>query len=71
MVADEGSEGDWLLPEHDATSLINVIRSLKPVVVVDESHNAESVLSVEMLVNLNPDFILDLTATPKLMPTSF
>lgn len=66
MVDDERGEGDWLLPEHDATSLINVIRSLKPVVVVDESHNAESVLSVEMLVNLNPDFILDLTATPKL-----
>jgi len=34
-------------------------------VVVDESHNAESVLSVEMLVNLNPCFILDLTATPR------
>lgn len=54
-----------MLPEHDPSSLINVIRSLKPLVIVDESHNAESTLSVEMLVNLNPDFILDLTATPK------
>ncbi len=54
-----------LLPEHDPSSLINVIRSLKPVVIVDESHNAESPLSVEMMANLNPDFILDLTATPK------
>jgi type III restriction enzyme len=35
------------------------------VVVVDESHNAESQLSVEMMKNLNPDFILDLTATPR------
>ncbi len=60
---DEG--GDWLLPEHDASALINVIRRLRPVVVVDESHNAESELSVEMLKNLNPDFILDLTATPR------
>ena len=60
-----GQSSDWLLPEYDPSSLINVIRSLKPVVIVDESHNAESPLSVEMMVNLNPDFILDLTATPK------
>ena len=56
---------DDLLPEHDSTALINVIRTLRPVVVVDESHNAESELSVEMLKNLNPWFILDLTATPR------
>jgi len=56
---------DWLLPGYDASSLINVLRGLKPVVVVDESHNAETDLSVEMLVNLNPDLILDLTATPR------
>lgn len=62
---DQGDPGEWLLPEHDASALINVIRRLRPVVVVDESHNAESQLSVEMLKNLNPDFILDLTATPR------
>ncbi|AAZ98228.1 hypothetical protein Tbd_2275 [Thiobacillus denitrificans ATCC 25259] len=62
---DQGDPGDWLLPEHDASALINVIRRLRPVVVVDESHNAESQLSVEMTTNLNPDFILDLTATPR------
>ena len=62
---DQGDPSDWLLPEHDASALINVIRRLRPVVVVDESHNAESQLSVEMLTNLNPDFILDLTATPR------
>jgi type III restriction enzyme len=54
-----------LLADTDQTALINVIRSLTPVVVVDESHNAESELSVEMLRNLNPSFVLDLTATPK------
>ncbi len=53
-----------LLPEYDKTSLINVIRTLNPVV-VDESHNAESTLSVDMLRNLNPSFIFDLTATPR------
>jgi type III restriction enzyme len=56
---------EHVLAETDETALINVIRSINPVLVVDESHNAESPLSVEMLQNLNPSFILDLTATPK------
>lgn len=49
----------------DPSALINVMRTLKPVVIVDESHNAESKLSVDMLRNLNPSFIFDLTATPR------
>lgn len=53
------------LPDSDDTSLINVIRSLEPVVIVDESHNATSDLSLEMLTNLNAKFVLDLTATPR------
>ena len=65
LLPDQGDGGDWLLPEHDPSALINVIRRMRPVVVVDESHNAESQLSVEMMKNLNPDFILDLTATPR------
>ena len=51
-------------PDEDIT-LMRVIQALNPVVVVDESHNAESDLSVDMLKNLNPAFILDLTATPR------
>lgn len=54
-----------LLPETDETALIQVIRSLNPVVIVDESHHATSKLSVEMLENFNPCFVLELTATPK------
>lgn len=53
------------LPDTDPSALINVIRNLKPLLVVDESHNAESTHSVEMLSNLNPSFIFDLTATPR------
>jgi len=53
------------LENIDPSALINVIRALNPVVVVDESHNATSELSVDMLKNLNPAFILDLTATPR------
>ena len=53
------------LSEHDDTALINIIRATKPVIIVDESHNATSQLSLEMLSNLNPSFILELTATPR------
>ena len=54
-----------LLADTDETALIQVIRFLNPVVIVDESHHASSQLSVEMLRNFNPSFVLDLTATPK------
>ncbi len=54
-----------LVPNVDETALIQVINQMSPVVIVDESHNAQSELSVEMLKNLNPSFVLDLTATPK------
>ena len=38
---------------------------MRPIVIVDESHNANTKLSTDMLNNLNPSFVLDLTATPK------
>lgn len=47
------------------SALINILREMAPVVIVDESHNAGSELSVEMLKNLNPSFVLELTATPR------
>lgn len=53
------------LNEFDSTSLINTLRRMRPIVIVDESHNANTKLSTEMLNNLNPSFVLDLTATPK------
>lgn len=54
-----------LLEGTDETALIQVIRQLNPAVIVDESHHATSTLSIEMLKNFNPSFVLDLTATPK------
>jgi len=63
--AEQYKDKSHLLEDTDDTALINVIRSLNPVLVVDESHNAESDLSVDMLNALNPSFVLDLTATPK------
>jgi type III restriction enzyme len=54
-----------LLADTDETALIQVIRFLNPVLIVDESHHADTPLSKEMLQNFNPAFVLDLTATPK------
>jgi type III restriction enzyme len=56
---------ETLLGTNAEITLGAVIRCLNPVVVVDESHNAESDLSIDMLKEINPCFILDLTATPR------
>ena len=56
---------ETLLKDIDDTALIQVINQLSPLVIVDESHHAVSDLSIEMLNNLNPSFVIDLTATPK------
>ena len=61
----EYKDRDKLVADIDDTALINVINQCNPIVIVDESHHAKSDLSIEMLKNLNPSFILDLTATPK------
>ncbi|MGE8036743.1 DEAD/DEAH box helicase family protein [Lysinibacillus sp. NPDC093692] len=58
-------DNEVLLADTPDTALIQVIRHLSPVTIVDESHNAGSNLSIEMLGNLNPSLILDLTATPR------
>jgi len=50
---------------EDEISVMRVLRELNPVVIVDESHNAKSELSIKMLNDLNPSFVLDLTATPR------
>ncbi len=57
-------------PEHlisgaDPTALIQVIAQQNPVVIVDESHNFKADLRVELINNLSPRFILELTATPR------
>ena len=56
---------DKLIAGTDPTALIQVIAQQNPVVIVDESHNFRTNLRDEMLTNLNPRFILELTATPR------
>ena len=56
---------DELIEGADPTALIQVIAQQNPVVIVDESHNFKADLRVELLNNLSPRFILELTATPR------
>lgn len=49
----------------DETSLIQALAHLNPVVIIDESHNFEAKLRIDMFNQINPSFILDLTATPR------
>lgn len=49
----------------DPYSLVASMAGLEPVIIVDESHNVTSSLSQDMLKNLNPSFVFELTATPR------
>lgn len=51
--------------EIDPESLVAAVASLNPVVIVDESHNATSELSRDMLARLKPSCVVELTATPR------
>ena len=56
---------EQLISGADPTALIQVIAQQNPVVIVDESHNFKADLRVELLNNLSPRFVLELTATPR------
>ncbi len=45
-------------------SLANLLRMHRPVVIVDEAHNARTPLSFETLARFNPSCIVEFTATP-------
>src|SRR5690625_2226009 len=65
VFTDQFKDKGVFLDEVDDTALINVLRSLNPVLIVDESHHAESKLSVELLKKLKPSFIHELIAEHK------
>ena len=52
--------------ERPVASLCNVLRLHRPMVIVDEAHNARTPLSFETLRRFDPSMILELTATPAL-----
>lgn len=45
-------------------SLANVLRMRRPIVIVDEAHNARTDLSFDTLARLSPSLIVEFTATP-------
>ncbi|MCD8303311.1 MAG: DEAD/DEAH box helicase family protein [Prevotellaceae bacterium] len=49
----------------DPTSLIQVIAQQCPLLIVDEGHHFNSTLRVELMKNLSPRLIVELTATPR------
>lgn len=49
-------------------SLGNVLRSIQPIVVLDEGHKGYSKLALTTLYGFNPCFVLELSATPKDRP---
>ncbi len=53
------------LEGDDEVQLMKVLQAVHPLVVVDESHNATSKLSEQMLNDLQPSLVIDLTATPR------
>ena len=48
-------------------SLGNALRLIRPVVVMDEGHKATSAEAFKTLYGFNPSFVLELTATPKVV----
>lgn len=46
-------------------SLANVIKAKRPIVIMDEAHNARTNLSFETLARFNPSCIIEYTATPR------
>ncbi|MBN1691388.1 MAG: DEAD/DEAH box helicase family protein [Dehalococcoidia bacterium] len=60
---------DDLLPGADGKpkpSLVNMLRLQRPIVIVDEAHNARTDLSFATLGNLLPSCVIEFTATPDL-----
>lgn len=56
-----------LLPDVDGkpkASLVNVLRLHRPIVIIDEAHNARTDLSFATLGNVLPSCVIEFTATP-------
>jgi type III restriction enzyme len=61
------SQSDYLERFEDGSpkySLVNVLKTRRPIVIVDEAHNARTDLSLETLARFRPSCILEFTATP-------
>jgi type III restriction enzyme len=46
-------------------SLMNVIKISHPIIIIDEGHHTKTELSIDMIKEMNPSFVLEFTATPR------
>lgn len=60
-LADDGALPGQVSVRH---SLGNVLRIVRPIIILDEGHKAYSPIQLDTLCGFNPRFILELTATP-------
>lgn len=58
------SSSDEVFGTQVKTSLGNTLRTLKPVVIMDEGHKAYSANARQTITGFNPSFLLELSATP-------
>ena len=61
---ENGSYHELLKDRDVIPSMENVMKFFKPIIILDEAHRSSTTLSLQSLLNLNPSFIFELTATP-------
>lgn len=64
---ENGTYQDYFTGTDIIPSLSNAIKKSNPIIIMDEAHNAKTDLRVSKLIELNPSFMLELTATPQLV----
>ncbi len=57
---------DFFVGTDIVPSLSEAVKHSNPIIIMDEAHNAKTDLRVNKLIELNPSFMLELTATPQL-----
>jgi type III restriction enzyme len=57
-----------IVSDESGDNLVAVLAARRPILIVDEAHNARTPLSFDSLARLCPSFILELTATPARKP---
>ncbi len=61
-----GAYQDLFTGTNVEASLYEAVKHSNPIIIMDEAHNAKTDLRVSKLIELNPSFMLELTATPQL-----
>lgn len=64
--AENGAYQEFFDNTEITPSLYEAIKKCNPIVIMDEAHNAKTDLRVSSLSKLDPSFVLELTATPRM-----